>query len=101
MANTNPLQGTTVRGMLRAAHRLGSPAHAVIHARWDDLVSAPKPALAGWYLGNGIMHEIVVLRAGESGVEVHDPLQGDQHYSREEFLERWQRDLVILSARPR
>ena len=101
LAGTNPLHGTVNRGLVRAAHRLGRPAYVLIRARWEDLVTLPKPLLTGWYLGNGVMHEIAVVGVDSEGVDVHDPLLGDQRYALAEFRQRWQRDLLVLAERQR
>lgn len=94
LAASNPLHGTTVRGLVRAGKALGVPMYATGRATWEELVGAPRYSLAGWYLGNGVAHMIVVVQVEGEQVLVHDPLTGDQRYSREEFLARWMRDLV-------
>ncbi len=97
LAATNPLHGTTDRGLIRAANALGCPMYATGHASWEELAAAPQFALVGWNLGSGVAHMVVVVRVETDQVWVHDPLTGDQRYSRQEFMARWMRDLVQCS----
>ncbi len=100
LAVTAPLRGTSTRGMLRALHRIGLEARAVKPATWEDLLAAPKPALIGWKLSATVAHSALVLDIDpeQAMVEVGDPLSGTIRYSREEFLDRWLRDLIVIQA---
>ena len=99
LAGTNPLHGTTDRGLVRAADVLGRPLRVSTRKRWETLAAARLPALAGWYLGGGVAHMVVVTAVEPGGqVRVHDPLQGDQTYSQSEFMAHWMGDL--LAGRP-
>jgi hypothetical protein len=96
LAVTAPLRGTSTRGMLRALHRVGLEARAIKPASWEDLAAAPKPALIGWQLSATVAHSAVVTEIDRGGVTVGDPLAGTVTYSREEFLERWIGDLIVI-----
>ena len=96
LALTAPLRGTKMRGMLRAAHRMGVQAEARRGATWEQLVAAPKPALAGWKLSLTVGHVVVVIRVQAEQITVGDPLLGEVKYTRDEFLDRWDRDLVAM-----
>lgn len=96
LAVTAPLRGTKMRGMLRAAHRMGMRAQARRGATWEQLLAAPKPALAGWKLSLTVGHVVVVIRVEDEQATVGDPLLGEVEYSRAELLGRWDRDLVAL-----
>jgi ABC-type bacteriocin/lantibiotic exporter with double-glycine peptidase domain len=97
LAATTPLDGTTDRGLLRAAHRLGLPAHLVDPASWDDLVAAPLPLVTDWYLGGGVAHEVVVTGVTGATVHVFDPVSGEMDYLRAEFEKHWMGGLIVLA----
>ncbi len=96
LAVTAPLRGTSLRGMVRALHRVGLPATAFRGAAWDDLVAARKPAIVGWKLGATVGHSVVVLVIENEQVTVGDPLIGQVAYTREEFLSSWDHELIVL-----
>ena len=100
LAVTTPLRGTSTRGMLRALDRIGLDARPVKPASWDELVAAPKPALIGWKLSATVAHAALVLEIDGDGdrVNVGDPLQGRMTYSREEFTDRWLRDMIVIES---
>ena len=99
LAVTAPLRGTKLRGMLRAAHKMGLDAEAHRRASWEDLVAAPSPALAGWKLSLTVGHVVVVIGIEGEQVTVGDPLLGEVTWSRDEFLDRWDRDLITIRRR--
>ena len=96
LAAIAPLRGTSVRGMLRALHRVGLEARATKPASWEDVVAAPKPALIGWKLSRTVAHSALVLDVQGDRVTVGDPLAGRITYSREEFIDGWMRDLIVI-----
>ncbi|MGD9497187.1 MAG: cysteine peptidase family C39 domain-containing protein [Armatimonadota bacterium] len=96
LAVTAPLRGTSLRGMVRALHRVGLPASAYRRATWEELLAAPKPAIAGWQLGPTVGHSVVVLAIAGEQITVGDPLAGQLTYSRDEFLASWDRELIAL-----
>ncbi|NLO06745.1 MAG: hypothetical protein GX131_13040 [candidate division WS1 bacterium] len=98
LAVTAPLRGTSTRGMLRALHRVGLEAQAIKPASWEDLDDIPGPALIGWKLTPTVAHAAVLLAVEGDEVIVGDPLCGQMRYEREEFMQRWLRDLIVISA---
>jgi len=91
-----PLRGAKLRGLVRALHSVGLAAEAKRRARWEELLAAPKPALVGWKLSATVGHVVVVIEASASSVTVGDPLLGQMDYSGHEFLQSWDRDLVVI-----
>ncbi len=100
LAVTAPLRGTSTRGMLRGLHRVGLGAHAIKPGSWEDVLAAPKPALVGWKLSATVGHSVVVLSIDEQRdtVRIGDPLAGETEYTREEFLEGWMGDLIVIEG---
>lgn len=96
LSATTPLHGTTTRGTLRALHRHGLRTRVAMRARWEQLVTAPKPALTDTYLGHGTAHLVVVLETDPVHISVGDPAYGQQDYTREEFESVWMRTLIEL-----
>lgn len=98
LAVTAPLRGTSTRGMLRALHRVGLDARAIKPGSWEDVVAAPKPAIVGWRLSATVGHSVVLLEIDEERdvVRIGDPLAGEMEYSREQFLDGWMRDLIVI-----
>lgn len=95
-----PVHGTSWRGMVRALHRRGFAAQIQSPANWEQLLSAPKPALADWRLNAATSHMIVVLAATPAEVTVGDPLLGETTYAADEFRSRWQRGLLTFERGP-
>ncbi|MDC0598754.1 type I secretion system permease/ATPase [Gammaproteobacteria bacterium] len=63
---------------------------------WDRLAKVPLPAIAHY----GDDHYVVLAKAGNDQVLVQDPLQqSPQTFSREEFEQRWNGELILLSKR--
>ena len=93
---TTPFHGTGDRGIVRAAHRLGMPARIVRKLSYEELTTLPHPCLVTWSLGGMVMHFIVVIEADERGVQVGDPMMGRMEYTKEEFLQKWQRNAVVF-----
>lgn len=100
LAVSAPLRGTSLRGMVRALHRVGLPATAHRGATWEELRAAPMPAIVGWKLGATVGHSVVVLRVEDEQVIVGDPLIGEVPYTREEFLASWDREVIVVEDRP-
>lgn len=98
LAVTAPLRGTSTRGMLRALHRVGLDARAIKPGSWEDVAAAPKPAIVGWKLSATVGHSVVLLAVDEERevVRLGDPLAGEVEYTREEFLDSWMRDLIVI-----
>jgi len=96
LAVTAPLRGTSLRGMLRALHRVGLQATARRGVTWEDLVATPKPAIIGWKLGATVGHSVLVLGVEGGMVTVGDPLIGEVVYTRAEFLASWDHEMVIV-----
>lgn len=96
LAAIAPLRGMSVRGAVRALHRKGFRAEVARRARWPQAVAAPKPALAGWKLSATVGHAVVVVSADEQQVAVCDPMLGETTYTRDEFLERWDGELIMI-----
>lgn len=91
-----PLRGMSRRGAVRALHRKGLTTRVVRGLSWEELVAAPKPALAGWKLSGTIGHAIVVISTDADRVTVGDPLIGETTHGRDEFLRRWDHELVLV-----
>ncbi|MFP4248099.1 MAG: cysteine peptidase family C39 domain-containing protein [Armatimonadota bacterium] len=96
LAVTAPLRGTSTRGMLRALHRVGLRAHAVKPATWAEIADASKPAIIGWKLSASVAHSVLLLGIDEDEVIIGDPLSGQITYSKQDFLDRWMRDLIVV-----
>ncbi|MGC9319912.1 MAG: cysteine peptidase family C39 domain-containing protein, partial [Armatimonadota bacterium] len=96
LAVTAPVRGTKIRGMLRALHALGLEATARRRATWDDVLTAPTPVIVGWKLSRTVGHFVVVLEVDDGQVTVGDPLAGEQQFTRQEFLGRWSREMIVI-----
>ncbi len=81
--------------MLRALHAVGLEASAKRRASWEQLAAAPKPALVGRKLSATVGHVALVLATEGDGVTVGDPLMGEMTYTRNGFLESWDRELIV------
>ena len=99
LAATTPLHGTTDRGMLRAAHKLGQDAFALHRASWEQLAQAPKPVLADVRLSTILAHMVVVIDIEGDEVRVGDPLLGESWQSREDFRRKWLGSMIIFAQR--
>lgn len=93
---TTPFHGTPARGELRAAHRQGVPAYIRRNLEWDQLAALPLPAVITWRLSGVIMHSVALLSIERDQVTLGDPMLGQAEYSRDEFLERWMADALVL-----
>ena len=100
LAVTAPLRGTSTRGLLRALHRVGLDAYAIKPGSWEDVLAASKPSLVSWELSATVGHSVVLLGIDEPGdvVLIGDPLLGETQYSREEFLDGWMGDLIVIDG---
>ncbi len=96
LSATTPFHGTPDRGVLRAAHRLGVPAHMERGLSYEQLMRLPHPSLVTWHLGGMVMHFVVLICMDEQGVTIGDPMLGEVDYSKEEFLAKWGRSVVVL-----
>jgi ATP-binding cassette, subfamily B, bacterial HlyB/CyaB len=82
-------------GILRAAKRLGLKAKAVRLA-WERLSTASLPAIAQRRDGTFL----IVAKAAEDKVLVHDPREGrPRTLEREEFERDWSGGLIMLTSR--
>jgi predicted double-glycine peptidase len=43
-----------------------------------------------------VMHFVVLMEMDEQGVKLGDPMLGEVDYSREEFMGKWARSVVVL-----
>ena len=78
------LDGTSLRGLCRAASELGLAARAVkTSAR--HLAAMPVPAIVHW----DSRHWVVLYDVGETHVRVADPATGLRRVTRAEFEQRW------------
>ena len=78
------LDGTSLRGLCRAASELGLAARAVkTSAR--HLAAMPVPAIVHW----DSRHWVVLYDVGETHVRVADPATGLRRVTRAEFERRW------------
>jgi hypothetical protein len=93
---TTPFHGTPDRGVLRAAHRLGLAAHMERGDSYEQLLRLPRPSLVTWHLGGMVMHFVVLIGMDERGVKIGDPMLGEVDYSKDEFLAKWGRSVVVL-----
>ncbi len=96
LAAIAPLRGMSLRGAVRALHSKRFDAEITLRATWQEAVAAPKPALAGWKLSATVGHSIVLMSADEREVVVGDPMLGQTSYTRDEFLERWDGELILI-----
>ena len=77
-------EGTTLRGIMRAATRAGLDAHA-LKASKDRLDDLQLPAIVHWD-GN---HWVVLYAVDAEHVRIADPARGLRRYTRAEFTEKW------------
>jgi len=96
LAVTAPLRGTRTRGMLRALDAIGLEATVRRNATWQQLRAAPKPVLAGWKLSRTVGHAVVVLETTDTHVRVGDPLTGEMEYGRQDFLDGWDGEMIVI-----
>src|SRR5712691_7060816 len=79
--------GTTLRGLVQAAERLGFSAKGV-KATYDALPQVRLPAIAHVKTEEGLGHFVVLYQVKKDAVVVADPARGIQKLSREAFCQR-------------
>lgn len=90
-------EGTSLRGMIRAAEALGVAARGV-RAAAHALPSVPLPCIAHLRDKRGAMHFVVVYRVTDRVIVVMDPADGAVHRLRQAaFAERWTGILLLLA----
>lgn len=88
--------GTTVSGLLQAAHQLGFIAKGV-KGGFDSLYKIPKPAIAHVIVKDVLHHFVVIQAIDARWVTVMDPAYGEiRKVSHEEFKRQWTGVLVLL-----
>ena len=88
--------GTTVSGLLLAAHQLGFIAKGV-KGGFDSLYKIPKPAIAHVIIKDVLHHFVVIQAIDTRWVTVMDPAYGEiRKLSHEEFKRQWTGVLVLL-----
>jgi ATP-binding cassette subfamily B protein len=91
--------GTNLRGLLRAAQKLGFSAKGV-KGSYEALLPLPLPAVAHVTTAEGLGHYVVLYRVRKNAVVVADPASGIQKQSREEFCQRWTGRLLLVVPEP-
>src|SRR5262245_9164185 len=91
--------GTTLRGLVAAAERLGFAARGV-RGDYDALLGLPLPAIAHVKTAENLGHFVVLHRATPRGVVVADPGKGIEKLTRDEFGRRWTGKLLLLVPDP-
>jgi ATP-binding cassette subfamily B protein len=87
--------GTSLRGLLQAAERLGFAAKGV-KGPYEALPQAPLPAIAHVRTPEGLGHFVVLHRVTPKAVVVADPARGVEKLSRDDFCRRWTGQLLLL-----
>src|SRR5262249_22700495 len=91
--------GTTLRGLVEAAERLGFAARGV-RGSYDALLQLPLPAIAHVQEAQGLGHVVALYRATSRGVMVAAPAQGIEKLTSQEFCRRWTGNLLLLVPNP-
>jgi ATP-binding cassette subfamily B protein len=88
-------RGATLLDLMRGAETLGFSAMGV-RAQFEHLGQVPLPAIAHVKLDDNFGHYVVVHKIRGQRVTIADPRRGLQTLSRNDFLERWSRHLLVL-----
>lgn len=89
-------KGTTILGLLEAAHKLGFEAKGV-RGNMESLEKVPKPAILHLVLREHLQHFVVLYRITKKKVLVMDPADGKMHHmEREVFHSLWTGVMVLL-----
>jgi ATP-binding cassette, subfamily C, bacteriocin exporter len=89
--------GTSLRGLVEAAERLGFAARGV-RAPGEVLESVPTPAIAHVKTAAGWLHYVVLYSATAKRARVMDPADGLARWiARDEFLKSWSGVLLLLA----
>lgn len=79
-----------------AGKKRGSPKIA----GWETLAQSPLPAMTTMRFSLFVDHWVVVLETDEDDAWIADPIRGVVRMSKEGFLGRWRKVLVLLDDRP-
>lgn len=95
-AGTNQ-RGTSALGLVETATQLGFLAKGV-RGSFDQIASAPLPAIAHCLIDQRLLHYVVIGRIGERHVEIMDPLIGRvEHWPIARFKAAWTGVLILLT----
>lgn len=88
-------EGSTLFHLKQGAEKCGFAARAV-SGTLQDLEKEKLPCIAHGILNNTLNHFVVVLKIGEKWIKVADPGRGKLKMRRAEFLDFWQKGIVLL-----
>jgi ATP-binding cassette subfamily B protein len=91
--------GANLLGLQRAAQHLGFSTRAV-RTPYEALLQMPLPAIAHVRDKVGANHFLVIHQARSKGVIVADPASGVERRSRDQFVEQWSGNLLLLVPDP-
>lgn len=89
------VRGTTMLDLVKAANYLGFKAFGA-KGEYDKLQKENMPCIAHVVLESGLNHFIVIYKINSKGVLVGDPGKGLYKLSKEEFIEIWKKQSVLL-----
>ncbi len=84
--------GTSMANIICGAREIGF-ATVAYKSTWEQLETAPLPAITNW---NGY-HWIVIYKVEKNHITVSDPALGRRRYTRAEFEKSWTRFTIFLS----
>ena len=108
LTRTRRFSGVTIDGLARGILRkiqitdLNHPPSLkvrLIHPGWNDLVKLDVPFIVSTKLYFMVDHVVVVLKVFEDKVLIADPLSGKTIWPKQEFLERWRGEIIVISNR--
>ncbi|MFO0811230.1 MAG: peptidase domain-containing ABC transporter [Gemmataceae bacterium] len=94
MAGTDRV-GTTLRGMVEGAEKVGLTARAV-KGQYEALAGVTLPAIAHVRTDEGLGHFVVLHKITPKGAVVADPARGVATLSKDEFCGRWTGYLLLV-----